>query len=137
MAAGDTYTAPFCGSCGWDAYDDDLHADLICDACGADLTRFGLSVADQRVPTGITVQADLPIAGWVTVGYAENPDPGVVQTALQWQIDGGGWTEILNIGGPESFDATGASTEVIEVQLRTVGTSGTGPWSASFYDVVA
>ena len=38
-------TQPFCGACGWDASLQDMHTDLICDACGADLTAYGFTVA--------------------------------------------------------------------------------------------
>lgn len=73
MAAGGPIdTQPFCGSCGWDASLQDKNADLICDSCGADLTRFGFTAVPPADP-------NLPV---ILLGL---PDPTYQSDGIYWR----------------------------------------------------
>lgn len=130
-------TVPYCGACGretvgpW-AYED-LNNDAICDGCGADLLAFGW--AGLLPPAGLVVEADLPIAGWFTASFGENP--GSDTTDLRWRINNGAWTEIIDSGSPESVDAGGTTNDKVDVQARSVANGVDGPWSVVVFDTFA
>ena len=119
MAAGATVTVPFCGSCGFDA-NGGLNADALCDACGADLDRFGF--------TGLLPPDDVAAVGGseiVTFTWTLQLDT----SDLLYQIDGGAPVLI------EDADPTGeivAATEGQKVAgaVRYVVGGVAGPYSA-------
>jgi len=86
-----TDSRPFCGSCGWDATRKDLRADLICDSCGADLTRFGFvppfpatgateGMPGVFTPPGCVVPADISAMAGIVA------DPATVWTVGNYVI---------------------------------------------------
>ena len=119
MAAGDTVTVPFCGSCGLDA-NESLNLDEFCDGCGADLNRFGF--AGLFPPTDVAA-----VGGSLTVTFTWTLQ--LDTSDLLYQINGG--TPVL----VEGADPTGeivAATEGQKVAgaVRYVVGGVAGPFSA-------
>ena len=118
MAAGDTITVPFCGSCGWDA-NENIDPEEFCDACGADLNRFGF--------TGLFPPTDLAVTGesqQVTVIWTEAPDTSDLLVKVNDD------PTILLVGetSPSVIAPLGAGDKV-SVSVRTVLNGVAGPWS--------
>jgi len=78
MAAGETKTLPFCGSCGWDVREN-LNDDIFCDACGADISRFG---DIGLLPPGKEGLEATPGAGNVTFAWVSNPTADSDETSI-------------------------------------------------------
>ena len=70
----ETNTIPFCGSCGHDALNIDNHQDHFCDACGADLERFGFVFTPEPPAGNVTDLA--AVASQMTVTFTFTPLAG-------------------------------------------------------------
>ena len=117
MAAGDTLTVPFCGACGFDA-NNSLHGDVFCDACGADLTRFGfagLFPPDDLAAVGGTLE--------VVFTWTANPDTSDVI----YQIDGAAVTLDETVTSPYTVVVTAG--QKVDLAVRTVLDGVAGPFS--------
>ena len=116
MAAGDTNTYPFCGSCGWDARQN-LNNDVFCDACGADLRRF--LTEGQFAPTSL---AAIPTEAGVTFTWIDNPDAS--STESRFNIDAGTWSPWITDLSPTDVPAAAGEVVCIEVRSIVGGQSG-------------
>jgi hypothetical protein len=117
MAAGATVTVPFCGACGFDA-NGSLHKDGVCDACGADLLRFGfagLLPPDDLVATLGTDE--------VVFTFTANLDT----TDIEYQIEGGAVVFDDTVTSPYTVAAT--AVKKVAGRIRTVLNSVNGPYS--------
>ena len=110
MAAGDTFTFPFCGSCGWDM-NENLNADVFCDACGADLRRF--LEPGQFAPTAFT-----GIPSESGVDFTWIPNPGASSTESRFSIDGAEYSAWITDTSPTTVPASPG--EEVCLQLRSV-----------------
>ena len=123
-------TIPYCGSCGRETLGpnefEDLAADLLCDACGADLTAYGWT-AGLLPPTSVVVVADAPAAGNFRVTYVENA--GADTNTLEYQINGGATVTVAFSTSPEEVLGPFNSNDVITTQVFSVQGGVAGPLS--------
>ena len=125
-------TVPYCGSCGRETLGppsfEDLHSDLVCDGCGADLLAFGW--AGLVPPTGLSLSGDDPLAGDVSVTFVA--DPGADTTDLRYGVNVDPDTIITGVTSVYVLlqATSGAvSTDKVSIQLRSVVGGILGPWS--------
>lgn len=124
-------TVPYCGACGRETLGPyahaDLHDDLICDGCGADLLAFGW--AGLIPPTGVSLSGDDPLAGDVSVTFVA--EPGADSTDLRYGVNVDPVTVITGVTSVYVLTqaTTGAvSTDKVSVELRSVVNGVPGPW---------
>ena len=122
----DTYTKPFCGACGWyiGTLNPDLHGDGVCDACGADLRRFGFGPPN---PPSSPNPAGLD--GEVVFSWTESPETFPQGYEFRYQIAGADWIVVPNPTSPYHV-AVANGTEVCG-QLRGKADNIWSDWSTS------
>jgi len=117
MAAGDTVTVPFCGSCGFDA-NNSLHDDVYCDSCGADLTRFGF--------TGLFPPSDV-VAALGTDEVIFTWTEALDTSDILYQIDGG--EPVFDDDASSPYTVSAPAVAKVAGAVRTVLNSVPGPYS--------
>jgi hypothetical protein len=131
-------TKPYCGACGWKPFSlghvYDLHADLICDACGADLLAYGWLIG-HAPPEVFDVSGDTPLAGQASFAWV--PDPFADTTDLQWRVDDGAWTLVSPATSIHVETGPFGSGDKISGQVRSVKNGTPGPWSVIVSDAIA
>ena len=119
-------TVPYCGSCGRQPFQGsvatDLHEDLICDGCGADLLAFGWAGFS---PPAAVLSCDDPGAGQVTVTFTENPQADSTDMLVGDNVDPD--TIQAGVTSPVVIGPFTAGNK-ITVQLRSVVSGFPGPW---------
>ncbi len=123
---GETYTKPFCGSCGWyvGGRYPDLHADGKCDACGADLGRFGWGPANPPSPPN-----PAGLDGKVSFAWTEDPATFPQGYEFRYSIAGDAWVVVENPTSP--YDVTVANGIEVCGQLRGKAEGIWSDWTIS------
>ncbi len=105
MAAGDVNTYPYCGSCGYDVSGYNLNEDIVCDACGADISYFGFAkafFATVGKPGAWNGVAYSTLAGVIAAGPAAQPNDAWLTGEGVWLGDRSGqisWNSITWVAG--------------------------------------
>lgn len=131
-------TKPYCGACGWQPYTlghtRDLHQDLVCDACGADLFAYGWLLG-HAPPVIFTLDGDTPLAGQFQAEWV--PDAAADTTDFRWRVNGGAWTLVAPATSPHVETGPFQSGDKIDGQVSSVKNGTSGPWSVIVSDGIA
>lgn len=105
-----TGTLPYCGSCGWDLKEN-MHDDMFCDACGADVHRFAPEgILDPPTETSVT-----PGTGDVTFAWAKNPQADSEESRYAVGFTAN-WTEWVTDTSPTTITQPTGSAVTLEVR---------------------
>ncbi len=109
----DTNTRPYCGACGWKVGGQypDIGVDGKCDACGADLGRFGWGPANPPSLSNAT-----GFDGYVSFAWVEVPEQYPQGYEFRYSIAGADWVIVENPVSP--FDVTVPNGTEVCGQLR-------------------
>jgi hypothetical protein len=120
-----TFTKPYCGSCGWKVGGQypDKHTDGKCDACGADLRRFGWGPAN---PPSLSNASGLD--GKVSFSWTADPTGFPQGYEFRYSIAGAEWVVVENPTSPYEVTVTNG-TEVCG-ELRGKADNIWSDWSA-------
>lgn len=118
MAAGDTSTVPFCGSCGFDA-NNSLHEDGFCDSCGADLLRFGFAGLLPPTDLAAALGTDEVVFTWTAADDTQD---------VLYQIDGA--EPVFDDDAASPYTVSAAAVAKVALAVRTVLGGAIGPYSA-------
>ena len=112
MAAGAVITLPFCGACGYDNSQEELHDDGTCDSCGADFEYSG--------GAGILAPAAaVGTPGVGTVSFAFTVVPAADSTESSVSDDGlASWSVFAADTSPTVVSATTGT--VVGIRVRSV-----------------
>jgi hypothetical protein len=110
MAVG-VITLPFCGSCGYDLTRN-LHADIFCDACGADFRQFGGAGIEPPVAPVAT-----PGSGEVSFAFTVNTEADSTESS-ESDDDLATWSPFATDTSPTVVSAVAGT--VVGLRVRSV-----------------
>ena len=112
MPAGAVITLPFCGACGYDNSQEELHDDGTCDACGADFEFSGLA---GILPPAAAVGT--PGSGDVSFAFTVNSAADSTESSVS-DDDLATWSAFAADTTPTVVAATTGT--VVGIRLRSV-----------------